>query len=67
LNEWQSGALLGNQPEQAYSVRCDRTTMSQDDIVNGRLLCLVGVAALKPAEFIVFRIGQWTADAAPCP
>jgi len=67
LNEWQSGALLGNQPEQAYFVRCDRTSMSQDDIDNGRLVCLVGAAALKPAEFIVFRIGQWTADAAPCP
>jgi hypothetical protein len=67
MNEWQSGVLLGNKPEQAYFVRCDRTTMSQDDIDNGRLVCLVGVAALKPAEFIVFRIGQWTADAVPCP
>jgi uncharacterized protein len=39
----------------------DRTTMTQDDIENGRLILLVGVALVKPAEFVVFRIGQWTA------
>ncbi|MCZ8111925.1 MAG: phage tail sheath family protein [Betaproteobacteria bacterium] len=62
LNEWQSGALLGDKPEKAFFVRCDRTTMTQNDIDNGRLICLIGVAPLKPAEFVIFRIGQWTAD-----
>jgi len=62
LNEWQNGALLGDKPEKAYFVKCDRSTMSQNDLDNGRLICLVGVAALKPAEFVIFRIGQWTAD-----
>lgn len=62
LNEWQNGALLGTKPEQAFFVRCDRSTMTQDDLNNGRLICLIGVAAVKPAEFIIFRIGQWTAD-----
>jgi uncharacterized protein len=62
LNEWQMGALLGDKPEKAYFVKCDRTTMTQNDLDNGRLVCLVGVAALKPAEFVIFRIGQWTAD-----
>jgi uncharacterized protein len=62
LNEWQMGALLGDRPEKAYFVRCDRTTMTQNDLDNGRLVCLIGVAALKPAEFVIFRIGQWTAD-----
>ena len=62
LNEWQSGALLGDKPEKAYFVKCDRSTMTQNDLDNGRLICLVGVAALKPAEFVIFRIGQWTAD-----
>ncbi|MCK9688536.1 phage tail sheath family protein [Scleromatobacter humisilvae] len=62
LGQFQNGALLGDKPEQAYFVRCDRSTMSQDDLDNGRLVCLVGVAALKPAEFVIFRIGQWTAD-----
>jgi phage tail sheath protein FI len=62
LNEWQMGALLGDKPERAYFVRCDRTTMTQNDLDNGRLVCLIGVAALRPAEFVIFRIGQWTAD-----
>jgi len=62
LNEWRSGSLLGNKPEQALFVKCDRTTMTQNDLDNGRLVCLVGVAPVRPAEFIIFRIGQWTAD-----
>jgi phage tail sheath protein FI len=62
LNEWQSGALLGDKPEKAYFVKCDRSTMTQNDLDNGRLICLVGVAPLRPAEFVIFRIGQWTAD-----
>ena len=62
-NEWVSGALLGTKPEEAFFVHCDRSTMTQNDLDNGRLVCLVGVAALKPAEFVIFRIGQKTADA----
>jgi hypothetical protein len=59
---WRSGALLGAKPEQAFFVRCDRSTMTQNDIDQGRLVCLIGVALIKPAEFVIFRIGQWTAD-----
>jgi hypothetical protein len=62
LNEWQAGALLGDKPEQAFFVKCDRSTMTQNDLDNGRLICLIGVAPLRPAEFVIFRIGQWTAD-----
>jgi phage tail sheath protein FI len=62
LNEWLNGALLGEKPERAYFVRCDRSTMSQNDLDNGRLVCQIGVAALRPAEFVIFRIGQWTGD-----
>lgn len=62
-NEWVSGALLGTKPEEAFFVRCDRSVMTQNDLDNGRLICLVGVAAIKPAEFVIFRIGQKTADA----
>jgi hypothetical protein len=62
LNEWQSGALLGDKPEKSFFVRCDRSTMTQNDLDNGRLVCLIGVAPLRPAEFVIFRIGQWTAD-----
>lgn len=60
--EWVRGALVGQKPEEAFFVRCDRTTMTQNDIDSGRLICLVGVATLKPAEFIIFRIGQWIGD-----
>jgi len=62
INEWQSGALLGDKPEKAFFVRCDRSTMTQNDLDHGRLIGLIGVAPLKPAEFVIFRIGQWTAD-----
>jgi len=62
VNEWASGALVGDKPEKAFFVRCDRSTMTQNDLDNGRLVCLIGVAPLKPAEFVIFRIGQWTAD-----
>ena len=63
LVTWRTGALMGTKPEEAYFVRCDRTTMTQNDLDNGRLICLIGVAPTYPAEFVIFRIGQWTADA----
>ena len=62
---WRLGGLLGLQPDEAFFVRCDRSTMTQTDLDNGRLIAQVGVALTRPAEFIIFRIGQWTADAAP--
>jgi phage tail sheath protein FI len=62
IGEWRRGGLLGQKTEAAFFVRCDRSTMTQSDINNGRLICLVGVAPIRPAEFVMFRIGQWTAD-----
>ena len=62
--QWRIGALSGRTEDEAFFVRCDRTTMTQDDIVNGRLICEVGVAPVRPAEFVIFRICQNTADAA---
>ena len=62
LELWHDGALLGDKPEQAFFVHCDRTTMTQNDLDNGRLICLIGIAPVKPAEFVIFRIGQFTAD-----
>ena len=61
LNQWRNGALQSARPDHAFFVHCDRTTMTQNDIDNGRLICLIGVAPVKPAEFVIFRIGQWTA------
>ena len=57
---WLNGALMGTTPEEAFFVKCDRTTMTQDDIDNGRLICLIGIAPVKPAEFVIFRISQKT-------
>ena len=60
---WRNGGLEGTKPEEAYFVKCDRTTMTQTDIDSGRLICIVGVAPVKPAEFVIVRIGLWTARA----
>jgi phage tail sheath protein FI len=60
---WRNGGLEGTKPEEAYFVKCDRTTMTQTDIDNGRLICVIGVAPVKPAEFVIIRIGLWTAHA----
>jgi phage tail sheath protein FI len=57
---WRSGALMGTKADEAFFVRCDRSTMSQDDLDNGRLICLIGIAPVKPAEFVIFRIQQKT-------
>ena len=61
-NEWRMGGLMGDKPEKGFFVRCDLSTMTQNDLDNGRLVCLIGVAAVRPAEFVIFRIGQWTAS-----
>jgi hypothetical protein len=61
--EWLNGALLGTSREEAFFVRCDRSTMTQQDLDLGRLICEIGIAVVKPAEFVIFRIGQKTADA----
>jgi hypothetical protein len=60
LTQWREGALFGSTPEQAFFVRCDETTMAADEILNGILICQVGVALVRPAEFVVFRIEQIT-------
>ena len=54
---WRAGAFQGTKPEDAYFVKCDPTTMTQNDIDNGQLIALVGIAPAKPAEFVIFRIG----------
>ncbi len=57
---WKDGMLQGATKEQAFFVRCDRTTMTQADIDNGRFIMLIGIAPVKPAEFVIFRIGQYS-------
>jgi phage tail sheath protein FI len=57
---WMDGMLLGTTKDQAFFVRCDRTTMTQADLDNGKFIMLIGIAPVKPAEFVIFRIGQYT-------
>jgi phage tail sheath protein FI len=61
---WRNGALAGVTQDEAFFVKCDRSTMTQDDWDNGRLICLIGIAPVKPAEFVIFRISQKTVEAA---
>jgi phage tail sheath protein FI len=56
---WQQGGLMGATADQAFFVKCGYDTMSADDRENGRLIMLVGVAPVFPAEFVIIRIGQW--------
>jgi phage tail sheath protein FI len=63
FNQWQSGALLGARPEEAYFVKCDRSTMTQNDLDNGRLIVVVGIATVHPAEFVIVRISALTGSA----
>jgi hypothetical protein len=55
---WRDGALVGTTPEEAFFVKCDRETNPPEMVDQGILVTLVGVAPVKPAEFVVFRIGQ---------
>ena len=60
---WRSGMLAGNTASEAYFVEIGPATMSQDDIISGRLICNIGIAPSRPAEFVVFRVSQFTAEA----
>jgi phage tail sheath protein FI len=57
-NVWRSGALMGATPEQAFFVKCDAETNPTDVIDAGQVITVIGIAPVKPAEFIIFRISQ---------
>ncbi|MGI9332475.1 MAG: phage tail sheath C-terminal domain-containing protein, partial [Gammaproteobacteria bacterium] len=61
---WRSGALMGATEEQAFFVRIGPETMTPADIDAGRLICEIGIAPVKPAEFVIFRIQQKTVELA---
>ena len=63
--QWKHGALLGIKPDEAFFVKCDQTTMTQQDLEQGRLVCLIGIAPIRPAEFIIVRIVKETANYLP--
>jgi uncharacterized protein len=60
MQTWRNGMLIGASQQEAYFIKCDRTTMTQNDLDNGRKNVLIGVAPVKPAEFIILRISQIT-------
>jgi uncharacterized protein len=61
--QWRAGALFGATEEEAFFVKVDRSTMTDDDINNGRLIVVIGIAPVRPAEFVIFRIAQLTSSA----
>jgi phage tail sheath protein FI len=59
---WREGALFGGSPEQAFYVKCDGELNRPETMILGRLYVEVGVCPVRPAEFVIFRISQWTSD-----
>lgn len=56
--QWRNGALAGATADEAFFINIGKSTMTEDDILNGRLICVIGVAPVRPAEFVIFRITQ---------
>jgi phage tail sheath protein FI len=60
INEWRKGALFGLTPDEAFYVKCDSETNPAEGIDAGQVLCQVGVAPVKPAEFVIFQLAQFS-------
>jgi uncharacterized protein len=60
VNEWRKGALFGATPNEAFYVKCDDETNPAESIDAGMVLCEIGVAPVKPAEFVIFRLSQFS-------
>ncbi|MCR5023092.1 MAG: phage tail sheath subtilisin-like domain-containing protein [Lachnospiraceae bacterium] len=60
---YRNGMLAGDSPSSSYFVEIGPETMTRDDIMNGRLICNIGIAPSRPAEFVIFRVTQHTAEA----
>ena len=63
VNEWRKGALFGLSPDQAFFVKCDDETNPAESIDAGMVVCEIGVAPVKPAEFVIFRLAQFSGGA----
>jgi uncharacterized protein len=62
-NEWRKGALAGLTPDEAFFVKCDRETNPSEGVDAGQVICEVGIAPVKPAEFVIFRLSQFSGGA----
>ncbi|OFE15412.1 phage tail protein [Humibacillus sp. DSM 29435] len=60
VNEWRKGALFGMTPDEAYFVKCDSETNPAEGIDAGQVVCQVGIAPVKPAEFVIFQLSQFS-------
>jgi hypothetical protein len=60
---WRDGALMGSTPDEAFFVKCDRETNPEDLIQQGVVTAWIGIAPVRPAEFVVFRISQMESGA----
>src|SRR3954452_632729 len=60
---YRSGALFGSTPDEAFYVKCDAETTPPEVIEAGQVICEIGIAPVKPAEFVIFRLSQWTGGA----
>ncbi|WP_034086990.1 phage tail sheath family protein [Streptacidiphilus albus] len=60
VNEWRGGALFGARPEDAFYVKCDEETNPTESVDVGRVVCEIGIAPVKPAEFVIFRLAQFS-------
>ncbi|WP_329395424.1 phage tail sheath family protein [Streptomyces melanogenes] len=60
VNEWRGGALFGQSPSEAYYVKCDEETNPPESVDLGRVVCEIGIAPVKPAEFVIFRLAQFS-------
>jgi phage tail sheath protein FI len=60
VNEWRKGALFGLTPDDAFFVKCDDETNPAEGIDAGEVCCFIGVAPVKPAEFVIFRLSQFS-------
>jgi phage tail sheath protein FI len=63
-NVWRSGALFGNNPDAAFYVKCDAETNPPELRDVGQMVVEIGIAPVKPAEFVIFRVSQWSGDGA---
>ena len=61
-NLFRAGMFSGETPAEAYYVDIGPSTMSRDDIMNGRLICEIGISPSRPAEFVIFRVTQFTSE-----
>ena len=62
--EWRAGALFGLSPDEAFYVKCDGENNTAESIDAGQVICEIGVAPVKPAEFVVFRLAQFSGGTA---